>query len=110
MTSGGRAYCVAAAPVAWAAASASLGLFEPLSAACIAVHIAWEILGYLVPRSSLVRPLATWTASTHTFRSGVAATCLACTAWVAAMYDSVVSVAYELSVLDRHATSLPEIG
>src|SRR6266571_2377215 len=75
----GGAYFVAAAAVDCAAASASFAPCEPLSAACIAVHIAWEILGYRVPRLSLVRPLATWTASTQTFRSGAAATCLPCT-------------------------------
>src|SRR4051794_40513609 len=77
-------HLVAAAATDCAAASAACGAFEPLSAACTAVHSGSEIFGYLVPRLSAVRPFAALTAWTHTVRSGLAATCLPCTAEVAA--------------------------
>jgi hypothetical protein len=57
----------------------------PDRAAWNAVHIGCEIFGYFVPRLSLVRPFAAWTASTQTFSSASAATCFAWTASVAAM-------------------------
>src|SRR5207244_3073808 len=92
-------YLVAAAAALCAVVNASCGDLPPDSAAWKPVHMGWEIFGYFVPRLSLVRPLAALTASTHTFSSALAATCLVCTASVAAMYDSVVSVARALSAL-----------
>src|SRR2546425_11328763 len=63
----------------WAWLSALCGEADPLSAAWIAFHIGSEIFGYLVPRLSLVRPLAVCTASTHGLRAGFCVTCWVCT-------------------------------
>jgi hypothetical protein len=48
-----------------AADRAADGVAAPLSAFCTAVHICWEMTGYLVPRLSPVRALATPTAETQ---------------------------------------------
>lgn len=61
---------------------AAAGLLEPESAACTAVHIGWEMVGYLVPRPPLVRPRAAATASTQGLSFGFA---LTCSAWTAAV-------------------------
>src|ERR1700747_138304 len=59
-------YLLSAAVAAdWAGARAADGLEDPVSAFCIAVHSCCEITGYLVPRLSPVRALATPTALTQ---------------------------------------------
>src|SRR5690349_16219925 len=50
---------MAAAAADCAACRAAAGVAAPLSAFCTAVHSCWEISGYLVPRLSPVRALAT---------------------------------------------------
>ena len=59
---------IAAAAADWAALSAADGVAAPLSAFCTAVHSCWEMSGYLVPRLSPVRALATPTAAIQSLR------------------------------------------
>lgn len=87
-----------------AVSSASWGLLPPDTADWTAVHIGWEITGYLVPRPPLVRPRAEATASTHGLSAGFALTCSDCTAAVGATYARVVSVASRLAELVRQVT------
>src|SRR3954451_15095132 len=68
-----------------AACSALAGAAAPLSAFCTAVHICWEMTGYLVPRLSPVRALATPTAVTHELSEESAVNCACCPALVGAM-------------------------
>src|SRR5579859_5226500 len=75
----------AAVAAACAAASAAAGAAAPLSAFCIAVHICWEMTGYLTPRLSPVRALATPTAAIHEDSEVSADTWACCPACVGAM-------------------------
>src|SRR6185437_1628236 len=78
-------WLILAAAADCAACSALAGVAAPLSAFCTAVHICWEMTGYLVPRLSPVRALATPTAVTHVLSDGSADNCACCPALVGAM-------------------------
>src|SRR5277367_2505555 len=80
-----RYLLIAAVAADWAAASALAGDAAPLSAFWTAVHSCWEMIGYLVPRLSPVRALATPTALTHELSDGSADTWACWPAWVGTM-------------------------